>query len=137
MMPRLSAKNFAGLGAPILALGMAVLAFYNYRSWLEQRTGYTFSILDDRWVLFVGLALAGIGGLLVVVWLMALVLIDVTYPYLRIILKKLTKIERKVNSLTLLPCEYGDLEAISKLANAEFGDLAADYSRNQVLWGID
>jgi hypothetical protein len=29
------------------------------------------------------------------------------------------------------------LEAISKLASAEFGDLAADYSRNQTLWKID
>jgi hypothetical protein len=42
-----------------------------------------------------------------------------------------------VSSLTLLPCDYNDLEAISKLASAEFGDLAADYSRNQTLWKID
>jgi|HubBroStandDraft_6_1064221.scaffolds.fasta_scaffold656691_2 hypothetical protein len=82
-MLKLSAKNFAGLGAPILALGMAVLALYNYRSWLEQRTGYNFSFLDNSLVLFGGLTLASLGAILVVIWIIALIVIDITYSNLK------------------------------------------------------
>jgi hypothetical protein len=94
MLTRLSAKDIPGFGTPLLAVGMAILAIYNYRPWLEQRIGFGLSFLDNRIFLFIGIALAIVGFMLIIIWLIALIIVYMVLSNLRNIINNLPGIKK-------------------------------------------
>jgi hypothetical protein len=138
MIARLAAADVGRYGGTILAFGMALLAIIgSYRKFVEQRIGGTLAVLDSEIVFYIDIALIAVGGGLIILWLIAVCMQHVIFIFPRLLIIKVDRIKTKLEDLNLDQCNDADFVEITRLANDEFGDLAANLKRNRWLATID
>ena len=104
---------------------------------IKQKTGFDLSAFSYNQIFYIALSCIIIGASSVIAWLLASILRYALLVGPRAALDKLDKIQRKHSTLKLEPCNDDDIEAISQTAGQQFGSMAANRSRNQLLRSID
>jgi hypothetical protein len=137
---RLSSKEVIAFGAPILTVGMAGLTLISNKTFLETRLGHDLSFLDNHWAFTAAMISVGLGGVIVLGWLVANVAHNLLFGLPKSVQEKSERLKEllgRLDDLSLRPCDVKDMEIISKLAQEQFGSMAATLDRNLWLSTLD
>ena len=137
MLARFASSDVGRYGTTILAPGMAGLAASSYARSLEQKLGANLGFLESTLFTYFSVALAAIGALVVLTWIVALVTQYVVLRPAQAAVRTLTLIRLRYDKLQLAVCTLDDIVPMTEMAKAEFGDLAANAERNRWLLQVD
>jgi hypothetical protein len=126
------------VGGLLMALGSLLLALsYTYKPYLEDLIGIKLDVLEDYRLRYVFFALAVIGAIMVLAWLIFRIVEHLLIRFPRQVLEKIERLQSALDHFILEPCTDADIVEISILAQDQFGILATTLERNRWLAGID